>query len=51
MSTRHEAELAITDETKREGTDMTTQGSKEKTTWSERTKMLAAGLLVAVMVA
>jgi CSLREA domain-containing protein len=30
---------------------MTTRSSKEKLTWSERTKMLAAGLLVAVIAA
>ena len=51
MSTRQQAELAITAERKKEGTEMTIRSSKEKLTWSERTKMLAAGLLVAVVAA
>jgi CSLREA domain-containing protein len=43
--------LAITEETKREGTEMTIRSSKEKLAWTERTKMLAAGMLVAGMMA
>ena len=51
MSTRHEAQLALTNETRREGTEMSVESSKEKSPWSERTKMLAAGFLVAAMMA
>ena len=51
MSTRHEAESTMTGETKKEGTEMTTRSSKEKLTWSKMTRALAAGLLVAGMIA
>src|SRR5918998_5882978 len=50
MRTRQRTELVLSGETRQEGsTAMTLQSSKDKWTWSERTKMLAAGLLVAVM--
>ncbi len=52
MSTRQRAELAITDETKKEGsTAMSVESSKEGFSWSEKTRALAAGLLVAGMMA
>src|SRR5215212_8172904 len=51
MSTRHEAQLTLTNETRREGTEMIVESSKEKSPWSERTKMLAAGFLVAAIMA
>jgi CSLREA domain-containing protein len=52
MSTRQRAQSAITDETKKEGsTAMTVESSKEGFAWSKKTRALAAGLLVAGMMA
>ncbi len=52
MSTRQRAELAITDETRQEGsTAMSVESSKEGFSWSEKKRALAAGLLVAGMMA
>jgi hypothetical protein len=52
MSTRQRAKLAMTEETNREGSrTMSVESSKERFTWSRKTKALAAGLLVAAMMA
>jgi hypothetical protein len=52
MSAKQRAQLAITDETRQEGsTAMTVEPSKEGFAWSKKTRTLAAGLLVAGMMA
>src|SRR5829696_4708902 len=52
MSTRQRAQLAMTDEAQREGSTMMSVGSsKEGFAWSQKTRALAAGLLVAGMMA
>ena len=52
MSTRQRAQLTITDEAQREASaTMSVGSSKEGFAWSEKTRALAAGLLVAGMMA
>jgi parallel beta-helix repeat protein len=52
MSTRQRAPLSITEETRQEGSKaMSVESSKERFAWSKKTRTLAAGVLVAGMMA